>query len=338
MAGSPISAYSQYADALLTEQIMGPRVQFLLDATVANVNLTTLASIGYYTWTMPTKGQIVKAKYLVNTDIVCPAVAYLYNTALSTMSIPNVPTFPLLALGKTYSVTVTSATPGVFTWAAHGLQAGWTIKFTAATTIPTGLTAGTTYYVSAFGLTANTFQVANTWAYAVAATDATNSVGTSSTGVGTVTAVANASRGTLGMAVAAYSGGAVYDEGTVFATGLGTGLSPGTGSQSTVTMTYVTAGVITWPGSDFAADTPIVFGGTGTYPPGITAGTVYYVKATGLLPNSFNIAAAPGDGPAINTTGGSPTGTFTAYAAPAITAGSIRMELQIQPMYDPMYD
>lgn len=57
------------------------------------------------------------------------------------------------------TVTVTIASPAVFTKTAHGLAAGDPIVFSTTGTLPTGLTAGTTYYVIAAGLTANEFEV-----------------------------------------------------------------------------------------------------------------------------------------------------------------------------------
>lgn len=56
-------------------------------------------------------------------------------------------------------VTVTVASPGVFTLNAHGLTAGTTVVFSTTGALPTGLTAGTTYYVITAGLTTNTFEV-----------------------------------------------------------------------------------------------------------------------------------------------------------------------------------
>src|ERR1700680_806563 len=56
-------------------------------------------------------------------------------------------------------VTVTQASPGVFTWPNHGLVAKTPIVFTSTGTLPTGLTAGTVYYVVAGGLTTNAFEV-----------------------------------------------------------------------------------------------------------------------------------------------------------------------------------
>jgi hypothetical protein len=60
------------------------------------------------------------------------------------------------------NVTISVASPAVVTFTAHGMVAGTGVVFGGAGTIPTGLVKGTTYYVSATGLTANTFQVSAT--------------------------------------------------------------------------------------------------------------------------------------------------------------------------------
>ncbi len=84
---------------------------------------------------------------------------------------------------NTATVTWTSAAPGVCSWTAHGLKEGAPVVFTAGTSTPTGITAGTTYFVSSTSLTANSFVVSTTIANAAAGTNVT----TSSTGVGTQT-------------------------------------------------------------------------------------------------------------------------------------------------------
>lgn len=60
------------------------------------------------------------------------------------------------------TVTITIADPGVITWTAHGLLAGQPVVFSTTGALPTGLTAGTVYYVVAAGLTDNAFSVAAT--------------------------------------------------------------------------------------------------------------------------------------------------------------------------------
>ncbi|MGO4672984.1 DUF3383 family protein [Bosea sp. 2YAB26] len=61
---------------------------------------------------------------------------------------------------KTSTVTITIATPGVVTWTGHTLVNGDPIVLTTTGTLPTGLTAGTTYYV--VSQATNTFQLAAT--------------------------------------------------------------------------------------------------------------------------------------------------------------------------------
>lgn len=60
------------------------------------------------------------------------------------------------------TVTITIASPGVITWTGHTLKAGSPVVFTTTGALPTGLTAGTTYYVISAGLGANSFQVSAT--------------------------------------------------------------------------------------------------------------------------------------------------------------------------------
>jgi len=57
-------------------------------------------------------------------------------------------------------VSITIASPAVVSLTGHGLVAGNTVKFGTTGALPTGLTAGTTYYV--VSPTANTFQVSGT--------------------------------------------------------------------------------------------------------------------------------------------------------------------------------
>lgn len=78
-------------------------------------------------------------------------------------------------------VTMTVATPGVITWNAHGLSNGDAVQFSTTGALPTGLVAGTTYYV--VNAAANTFSVAATPGGAAIATTGTQS------GVHTVTTV-----------------------------------------------------------------------------------------------------------------------------------------------------
>ena len=71
--------------------------------------------------------------------------------------------------------TVTIANPAVFTDVAHGLLTNDTLIFTTTGALPTGLTAGTTYFVIATGLTADAFEVSTTQGGAAVITTGTQS-------------------------------------------------------------------------------------------------------------------------------------------------------------------
>lgn len=86
------------------------------------------------------------------------------------------------------TVTITIASPAVVTWTGHGLAPNSTFVPTTTGALPTGLTAGTTYYVIGSSITTNTFQLATSVANAKAGT----AVNTSGTQSGTQTATANA--------------------------------------------------------------------------------------------------------------------------------------------------
>ena len=60
------------------------------------------------------------------------------------------------------TVTISTATPGVISWPAHGLYAGQPVVFSSTGALPTGLTADTVYYVVSEGLTVDSFSVAAT--------------------------------------------------------------------------------------------------------------------------------------------------------------------------------
>lgn len=78
------------------------------------------------------------------------------------------------------TVTISNASPGVISWTNHGLSINQPVVFATTGALPTGLTAGTTYYVIAAGYTANAFEVATT--------PGGTAINTSSAGSGTQTA------------------------------------------------------------------------------------------------------------------------------------------------------
>ena len=80
-------------------------------------------------------------------------VYYVAASGLATNSFRLTPT----ATNPTF--TVTAASPAVFTSSSHGMSAGTPVAFTTTGSLPSGLTAGTVYYVTAFGLSSNNFRV-----------------------------------------------------------------------------------------------------------------------------------------------------------------------------------
>lgn len=234
---------------------------------------------------------------------------------------------PTLIAAKTATVTVTIASPAVVTWTGHGLAAGAAVVFTTSGALPTGITAGTTYYVISTGLATDTFRIS--------ATPGGSAVNTSGSQSGTHTGKAGAdtiaSTGLITMArnrkepnadigIVSSAGNfyVVNNDTLVDYTGLLTTLA--TDASSTVTITIASPGVVTWTAHGLEADQPVVFTTSGTLPTGITAGTTYYVIASGLTADTFRIAETIG-GVAINTSG-SQSGTHTA-TAPGGGAGTV---------------
>lgn len=79
----------------------------------------------------------------------------------------------ITAVGGTFTVTI--ASPAVFTCTAHGYVANDTVVFSTTGALPTGLTAGTTYYVISTGLGADTFRVSTSQGGAAVNTSGTQS-------------------------------------------------------------------------------------------------------------------------------------------------------------------
>jgi hypothetical protein len=83
--------------------------------------------------------------------------------------------------GLSSVVTITLASPGIISWPSHGLVAGSAVVFETTGALPTGLIAGTTYYVANdSNLTAGAFAVSDTKAHALAGTNQINTSGSQS--------------------------------------------------------------------------------------------------------------------------------------------------------------
>lgn len=71
---------------------------------------------------------------------------------------------------STATVTITIAAPGVITDTAHGITGACPVIFTTSSSLPTGITSGTVYFVSPGSITANTYSLSTTVANALAGT------------------------------------------------------------------------------------------------------------------------------------------------------------------------
>lgn len=85
------------------------------------------------------------------------------------------------------TVTISVATPGVVSLAAHGFVVGNQVAFSTTGALPSPLVAGQTYYVTADGLTANAFSVSATLGGASIATTTAGTGVNAVVGVGTPT-------------------------------------------------------------------------------------------------------------------------------------------------------
>lgn len=76
---------------------------------------------------------------------------------------------------STATVTITIAAPGVITDTAHGITGACPVVFTTSSSLPTGITSGTVYYISPGSITTNTYSLSTTVANALAGTLITTS-------------------------------------------------------------------------------------------------------------------------------------------------------------------
>lgn len=194
------------------------------------------------------------------------------------------------ALVPVSAVTITVASPGVVTWTAHGLAANSPVYFTTNGALPTGLVAGTEYFVKTVpGV--DTFTVSATAGGAVINTSGTQS----GTHMGT-----------------AYPFG-IGDATTTFNVPTVAALPNALPSASPVAVTIASPGVVFWTGHGLPANTPVYFATSGALPTGIVVGTEYFVK-TVLSTDTFTISTTAG-GTVINTSGAQ-SGTHAATAYP----------------------
>ncbi|MGL5166621.1 MAG: hypothetical protein ACRC9K_12110 [Afipia sp.] len=137
----------------LTNKPLAQKNLGVREVLTANRTYYVRADLGAATVTIATPGVwTLNAHGLQNND---PFVAYIKPDSLA--------------------ATMTIASPAVATLNAHLFAAGQPIKWSTTGALPTGVTAGTTYYVIAAGLTANAFQFSATVGGAAVVTSGTQS-------------------------------------------------------------------------------------------------------------------------------------------------------------------
>lgn len=136
---------------------------------------------------------------------------------------------------RSATVTITIATPGVISWTAHGAAANQAVVFATTGALPTGLVAGTTYYVLAPN--ANDFTVAATSGGAAIATSGSQS--------GTHTAVITPAQISDGAAITGVTSGATATvTRSVLRSGAWTNAPVGALIMATVTGTFTSGEAI----------------------------------------------------------------------------------------------
>lgn len=243
-------------DGAVFETTSGDATVVITDTSIAS--LTVLDRV-FFNTPVSVGGIIVAAGWYAAT----PLGASTYSIEARNLATSAAVLATATCSDSTSTVTITSASPAVVSWATHGLAAGRMVRFTSSGTVPTGMTSGQTYYVSATNLLTNSFQIEDLNG---------RMINTSSTGTGTITALA--------------FWGAV----PVFQTLAANAIAPV--AAATVTITIASPGVVTWTGHGFSEGQAVRFATSGALPTGLTAGTTYYVSSAGLAANTFQVAAS----------------------------------------------
>ena len=169
------------------------------------------------------------------------------------------------AIAPSQTATISNASPAVVTAAAHNLVAGDLVHFTTTGSLPSGLVAGTAYYVISVGLTSGAFELA--------LSPAGSAINTTTAGNGTHTLY----KSSFG----------IGDGSTTFTlpdrrggSSLGLG-NTNIGTPRTISLAFDTTTVgtntIAVPDISFPAQGQVITL-TGTLPTGLATATTYYVQ------------------------------------------------------------
>jgi Flp pilus assembly protein TadG len=215
--------------------------------------------------------------------------------------------------GSTYNtVTMTSATPAVFTKTAHGLTIGTGIVFNTTSRLYTGVVPGDTYYAvpatsSTFWLTSSstgtTVTVGNGTSNTFTVTKASPAVFTkSSHGLAAGTAIKPSTTGALytgltsGSTYYVISTGLSANDFRVSSTSGTSGTAVNTSGSQSGTHSYVSEALFTASSHGLAVGDAVIFTTTGALPTNISASTVYYVRTVPST-STFTVATTSGGSP-----------------------------------------
>jgi hypothetical protein len=203
----------------------------------------------------------------------------------------------------TWPKSVVDDGSGGVTLVPHGWPAGTSVVLSTTGSLPTGLTAGTRYYV--LNPTDDGFYLSST-------ATGTSPINTSGTQSGTHTA-----RATTNYNRTPEDGSTVWSKVSPTNRYKPLDVNPSTRAAlpapRTVTISVATPAWVADSTNNFAEGAPVAFFTGGSLPTGIVEGTTYYVK--NVVPGSgYNIAATAG-GAAINTTGTSTGPHYVLYRA-----------------------
>ena len=162
------------------------------DTAVVLANVTTYLVVTKVTGTWATPGDISVGASVVGTFTDAP-VSDGASTALLDAQYRNLAADEyrddICKVGENI-VTITNATPAVITWTAHGLEVDDRVEFSTTGSLPSGIVAGTDYYVLSAGLAANSFRIStSSGGAAVNTTTDGSGVHTASAGSGKVRGV-----------------------------------------------------------------------------------------------------------------------------------------------------
>jgi hypothetical protein len=154
VAAQAAKAYENYPGALPCPEAAGYFDSPTQEGQASNS--CTLPKVGRFPWRSIGTEKLVDASGEPLWYVVSPGWAYTSGDG------PVINSNSVGQLTVDGTATTPVASPGVVNASGHGFSAGDSVSFTTGGTLPTGITAGTPYYVIAAGLSTNEFRIAAT--------------------------------------------------------------------------------------------------------------------------------------------------------------------------------